>query len=116
MSSQLPREPVVRYERRIKETETLRVYDDGFLIIVKPMSAESCVIYGRNTKWCISMKQSARNWSNYSAKNVCFYIIINNNLDIKNPLNKTLAEVGDNGEIIWWDALDRIIEKPFFIE
>jgi hypothetical protein len=115
MSEKRDSEPQVRYERRVKQTETQRVYNSGGVLIVKPLSPESCCIYGRGTKWCISMKQSHRNWSTYCAKNICFYIIINHNIPSNHPLHKTLAEVSETGRIIWWNALDEIIEKPHFI-
>ncbi len=115
MSEKLPGENVAPYERRLKRTETLRVYDDGVIVVVKPISYEASCLYGRRTKWCTSAAASARNWSSHLAQNICFYIVINNNFPVDHVLYKVLAEVEDNGEIRWWDAEDTQIDKPFFI-
>ncbi len=115
MSKPLPDEKVEPYEKRLKRTETLRVYDEGGIIVVKPLSYEASCLYGRKTKWCTSAVASARNWSSHLAQNICFYIVINNNLDQEDVLYKVLAEVEYNGEIRWWDAEDTQIDKPWFV-
>ncbi len=115
MSEKLPGEVGMVYERRLKRTETLRIYNDGGIIVLKPLSYEASCLYGRKTKWCTSAASSARNWSSHLAQNICFYIIINKNLPVDDVMYKVLAEVECNGEIRWWDAEDNQIDKPSFV-
>lgn len=116
MSERLPDEGVMKYEQRLKDTETIRVYEkDGFLVL-KPLSAEASALYGRQTKWCISMAWSKKNWSNFSAANIAIYIVINKNLPLNDVCYKVLCGVMDNGQRVWWDSLNNVIEKPNFIE
>lgn len=116
MSEKLPDEGVMKYEQRLKDTESVRVYDqDGFLVI-KPLSSEASALYGRQTKWCVSMAWSKKNWSNFAAENIAIYIVINKNLPLDHLQYKVLCGVFDSGQMVWWDSLDNVIEKPNFVQ
>jgi len=116
MSEKKPTESIWAYQKRLKKEEAIKVYDQDGITVIKPLSGEACSLYGNQTKWCVCGRRAAQNWSNHIAKNVCFYIVINKNLDKNDLLYKVLAEVADDGSVIWWDVLNNQIEKPFFID
>ena len=116
MSKQLEGEATTAYEKRVKETEAIKVYDKDGIIVKKLLSYEASVLYGRKTKWCTSSVHTARDWVSHTAQNICFYAIINKNLHLDDLLYKVLAEVDESGEIRWWDAQCNQIDKPHFIE
>lgn len=116
MSERRPNESVVRYEQRIKDEETLRLYDVDGILVVKPLSYASSCLYGRRTKWCISMVYSARHWSSHAARGIEFYIIINRNLKEDDILHKVVVEVPPKGELLYWDAMGNLIPKPYFVD
>ncbi|MFH1231540.1 MAG: hypothetical protein V1709_08615 [Planctomycetota bacterium] len=116
MSKMREGEGVMKYEIRLKETETERIYDKGGILVLIPQSYEAACLYGRKTKWCISAVDTKMHWASHLAKNVAFYIVINRNLDEKDLLYKVLVEVWPDGKILYWDVRDNAIPKPDFID
>ena len=116
MSERRPSEGVAQYEQRLKDEETVRLYDVDGILVVKPLTYESSCLYGRRTKWCTSAASSARHWSSHTAKGIEFYIIINRNLKEDDLLYKVLVEVPLKGELLYWDAKNNLIPKPYFVE
>jgi hypothetical protein len=53
------------------EKEVHKIYDDNEWLVLIPLSFESCVAYGSNTKWCITNRGY---WDNYKLYKKIFII------------------------------------------
>lgn len=117
MSQRHPNESVAQYEQRLKDEETIRLYDVDGILVVKPLTYESSCLYGRRAKWCVSMVYDGRHWSSFSASGMELYIIINRNLKEDDLLYKVLVAVPlKGGEPYYWDSKNNRIPKPYFVE
>lgn len=67
--------------------------DDGLVKIYSIKTKQGSCLYGADTKWCITGKNSI--FDSYYRMGVAFYFIINNNYKTRTPLNKIAVSVLD---------------------
>jgi hypothetical protein len=58
-----------------------KVYEDNNWLIIRPLEYEGCVVYGRQTTWCISGKN--KDWFDRHIKNESLWIGISKTSDLK---------------------------------
>jgi len=64
-------------EKTKVESDTLKVYEDSEVLIVKPLSQKSSCYYGQGTKWCTSAK-TGNAFDHYNGKGPLYYFIYKN--------------------------------------
>jgi hypothetical protein len=75
-------------ERPIQEStiaqETTILYEDPNVLVVKPLSEDASIYWGRGTKWCTARNDEHNMFTRYSSPSDPLYIIINK----RNPKEK----------------------------
>lgn len=100
--------------RDIKEDQTLVLYEDADKILVKPLTAKSAIMYGKNTKWCTSAKELSNNsFTSYASDGYLVYFIYKRNFPSNAP--QVWRKIGfnhqnQNTKEIIWDALSKEVE------
>jgi hypothetical protein len=79
--------PGKRQEKQLIKSDAKKIYEDQDYVIVRPDSKNACVIYGKNTKWCITM-QNEPYYEQYAGSGVVFYFVLR-----KKPLNDSFDKV-----------------------
>lgn len=83
--------------------DVLTLYDDGEWLVIKPLSYESSVIYGYNTRWCTSAKHTSEQFYNYSRMGLLIYFI--------NRKTNTKVALHRDNTLTFWDQIDRRIDS-----
>ena len=55
--------------------ESQKLYEDSNYLIVKPLSHAASCVYGRETKWCVAMKDNPRYFDDYIRNSTFVYVI-----------------------------------------
>jgi len=88
------------------ETQILKIFEDDEWLVLKPLSYESSVKYGYNTKWCTASSDSIHQFDSYSKKGILIYTINKkNNLKVA-----TFKSLSDN-ELTYWNQIDKRIDS-----
>ena len=69
-----------------------KIYEDSNVVIVRPDDKNSCITYGKGTKWCITMKDASY-YEQYTSENVIFYFVISKKLEQDDPRAKIALAV-----------------------
>jgi len=67
-----------RQQKQEEKGQAEKLYEDDQYVLIRPDSKDACVYYGRDTKWCITMKNESF-YERYAGSNVIFYFLINRN-------------------------------------
>lgn len=86
------------------ESQIIKLHEDDEYLIMKPLTHESSMKYGSNTKWCTTM-ESPIHFNNYAGTGVLIYII-NKKSGKKTAAMKELK----HGTISYWSQTDKRIE------
>jgi hypothetical protein len=82
-----------------------KIHEDKEWLILVPLTYESSVKYGYNTKWCTASETTAEQYKSYTKDGVLIYII-------QKGKTKTAAYKRiDRGEISFWDQKDNRIDS-----
>ena len=91
-------------EKKITRAEGAKlITENEEWVVYKILSKDACLLYGANTKWCITEKET-NHWETYEVKGD-FYFIIAKNKDKDDPLAKIAIFVLGNKEQ-YFDAKD----------
>lgn len=85
------------------EKQIRKVFENDEWLIVRPLTYESSLKYGSNTKWCTTMKDEFSHFRKY-ASGILIYII-NKVTGLKVACHK------DGGELSFWDQKDSRIDS-----
>lgn len=58
----------INEERRIKDSEARRLYEDKDWIVIQPLTQQAAIIYGRGTQWCTSATRSHNYFAQYNSQ------------------------------------------------
>ena len=94
-------------ERKI-DTDAKKIYEDGRILIVKPLSHKSSCKYGAGTKWCTT-QSSPGYYEKYTIGNQGLYYIIMKDFDISNKFYKIALHKGNYNVDTWYDAEDTVM-------
>ena len=91
-----------------------RVFNEDKVLIYNITTSEASDMYGKNTKWCITGKDSLFGF--YNKIGVNFYFIINNNYKPTCPLNKIAVAVYNKQAMQEEQGLtdEKILENPLY--
>ena len=91
-------------EKKITRAEGAKlVTENDEWAVYKILTKDACLLYGANTKWCITEKET-EHWEAYAAQGD-FYFLIAKNKDKKDPLAKiAMFVLGDKEK--YFDAKD----------
>jgi hypothetical protein len=87
------------------DSEAKKIYEDGRILIVKPLSHKASCKYGAGTKWCTT-QASPGYYDKYTTGNQGLYYIIMKDFDISNKFYKIALHRGDYNVDTWYDAHD----------
>jgi hypothetical protein len=90
-------------ERKI-DSDAKKIYEDGRVLIVKPLSHKASCKYGAGTKWCTT-QDSPGYYDKHTSGNQGLYYIIMKEFDISNKFYK-IALHRDAYQDTWYDATD----------
>lgn len=90
-----------------------KIYENEMIVVVRPDDKNSCIAYGANTKWCITMRDESY-YEQYVNENVVFYFVISKYLPPENKDAKIAIAVmrDDNNKISgieMYDARDNLL-------
>lgn len=63
-------------EREIAKKDSVKIYEDENLLVVKPLTHQSSCYYGAGTKWCTTMAGTPAYFERYSNEGNLYYIIL----------------------------------------
>jgi len=63
-------------EREIAKKDSVKIYEDETLLVVKPLTHQSSCYYGAGTKWCTTMAGTPAYFERYSNEGNLYYIIL----------------------------------------
>jgi hypothetical protein len=63
-----------KFEKQVKN-----IFNDDEWLIIRPLTFESSLKYGANTKWCTAMKNESNYFSKYVSNGILIYTINKNN-------------------------------------
>ena len=99
-------------QKNVAKGDAKKIYEDDEYVVVRPDSKDACVVYGKNTKWCITMKDMSY-YEQYTMSNVVFYFILRksskDNFD-KIALAYQRDENNQTMRIDMFDAEDNVID------
>ena len=90
------------------DSEAKKIYEDGRILIVKPLSHKASCKYGAGTKWCTT-QSSPGYYEKYTTGNQGLYYIIMKDFDIKNKFYKIALHKGNYNVDTWYDAEDTVM-------
>src|SRR5271157_2766903 len=114
VAKSLPEKSKTKQKKEIK-SDAPKVYEDDYYVVVRPDTKQSCMVYGANTKWCITMGDASY-YEQYTSQNVIFYFILSKNRESSDPLSKiAIAMMRDKDNKIYgieyYDAQDDKLNK-----
>ena len=65
-----------RKEKEIAKKDSIKLYEDNDILVVKPLTHQSSCYYGSGTKWCTTMTGTPSYFDNYTSKGNLYYIIL----------------------------------------
>ena len=95
---------LAQLKKEAKKQKTV-IYDDDRWLVVSPHSWKASCYYGAGTKWCVTSKDTASHWNNYSKKATFFYIIDKTKTK-KDRYYKVAYRQLKNSKFELWDAED----------
>jgi hypothetical protein len=90
------------YEKEL-QGQIIKIYEDEDWIVVKPLTHESSMKYGSNTKWCTAASQTSDYFISYTQTGILIYII-NKKTGKKVALHRTHNKV-----VSYWSQEDKKI-------
>lgn len=87
------------------EKQIKKIYEDNEWLILIPLTYESSVKYGYNTKWCTASETTKEHYTSYTRDGLLIYII-------EKGKNKTAVyKKKNNNEISFWNQTDARIDS-----
>lgn len=87
------------------EKQIKKIYEDDQWLILIPLTYESSVKYGYNTKWCTASESTSEQYKSYTRDGLLIYII-------EKGKNKTAVyKKSTNGEVSFWNQVDTRIDS-----
>lgn len=71
-----------KVEEKELEKQTYKLYDDGEWMSLRPLTFQSSLKYGSNTKWCTAMQREISHFIRYTKRGILIYNI-NRNTGVK---------------------------------
>lgn len=96
--------------REVKDGQTIVLYEDNKNILVKCLSRESAILYGKNTKWCTSAVNNNR-FIEYASNGVLLYFIHKPSVTDMPPAWRKLGfniKKSTDAKIIWNSKSEQI--------
>ena len=90
------------------EKQVHKFYEDEIWTIVRPLTFESSLKYGSNTKWCTTYINEKQYFTRYWSTGILAYIINRKN-GTKYAMYRSLKQ-GEKKELSFWDASDNRID------
>lgn len=92
-------------EKQSMANETKKIYEDDKFLVIIPKTKNAACKYGRNTKWCVTMKD--RNYyEEYTSGDQKLYYIINKKNSTHNKYSKVAVQFDNRGNRNAWDSQD----------
>lgn len=88
------------------EKQIIKEFEDENWIIVRPLSFQSSLKYGSNTRWCTTMKNEKNYFSKYWRKGILIYVI-NKKTGYKFAGFKNTT---DDNELSFWNSSDNRVD------
>lgn len=93
----------IKEYQKINEKKTIREFEDDKWLIVKPLSFESSIKYGSNTRWCTTYKHEKEYFFKYCQNGMLLYVI-NKETGVKFAMFHDLTT--KKPETSFWDCED----------
>lgn len=98
-------------EKKIQKNESVKLYEDGDFLLVKPLSHEASCYYGAGTKWCTIMAGNDRYFNDYKDKGGLYYLILKK-VGRDNKFYKMAIQASKSSSFdkaTWYDSTDEIM-------
>lgn len=103
----------MKNEEKTLERQVVKLFEDEDWIMLKPLTFESSLKYGYNTKWCTAMETDRSYFNRYAKEGILIYFL-NKTTGVKVAVYKKLFS-GDNPEntvnITFWNEIDKQIDS-----
>lgn len=101
---QIKKRTYTRDEAKKAKNESKKLYEDEKYLIVQPMTHQASCVYGAETKWCVSSRDSSRYFDDYIRNSKFVYIINKKGTNFKN--SKFAIKIPESGKPEVWDQQD----------
>ncbi len=92
-------------ERKSMANETKKIYEDDRFLVIIPKTKNAACKYGRNTKWCVTMKDT-NYYEQYTSGDQKLYYIINKKNSNHPNYSKVAIQFDNHGTMRYWDSKD----------
>ena len=86
------------------KNESKKLYEDQKYLIVQPMTHQASCVYGAETKWCVSSRDSSKYFDDYTKNSKFVYVINKKGTNIRN--SKFALRIPESGKPEVWDQQD----------
>lgn len=97
-------------QKKDKESQVDRIYEDDKFLVVKPLTFESSCKYGSGTKWCTTM-DSGSHFQRYTSGNQALYYVINKANSTNQYYSKIAIHFKDKNSVNYWDSKDSLMSS-----
>ena len=93
---------------KIKELDSqiIKIFEDNEWIVLKPLSYQSSLKYGADTKWCTASKDLSSHFDSYTKKGILIYVI-SRKTKLKVASFKSLSD----NELTYWNQIDKRVDS-----
>jgi hypothetical protein len=91
----------------VSKEESIKIYEDERILIVRPLTHKASCKYGKGTKWCTTQTNPGY-FEKYTSGNQALYYIIMKDFDINNKFYKMALNKNEQSES-WYDSHDQIM-------
>lgn len=103
----------MKVQEKEYEKQIVKIFENEEWLMVKPLTVESSIKYGYNTKWCTAMETNKSYFENYTRDGILIYFI-NKLTNVKVAVYKKLNENGKilgSSEVTFWNKTDKQIDS-----
>jgi hypothetical protein len=101
---QIKRRTYTTDEVKKAKNESKKLYEDQKYLIVQPLTHQASCVYGAETKWCVSSRDSSRYFDDYIKNSKFVYVINKKGTNLRN--SKFALRIPETGKPEVWDQQD----------
>lgn len=95
-----------REKERNLENQIIKILEDDEWLVLKPLTYQSSLKYGNNTKWCTASKDLSSHFETYSKSGILIYVL-NRKTGLKVASHKSLS----SNELTFWNQTDKRVDS-----
>ncbi len=95
-----------RQQRKLDKTSgATKIAENDIFIVLKILSRQACIFYGKGTKWCVSSRDEEESYREFITNQDSLYIVI-----YKNSQQKFAVVVSPGSDIQIWNEANVTVD------